>query len=77
MKITRMKLGEGPETADRIFIDHLADDRVAWTGSVDVGGSTVFGYSQGDFATTAEAEASAVEWAKGHGATEIMIEADD
>jgi hypothetical protein len=73
--IKKLKPGErAPETADRIYIDRLPDGRIAWTGSVDVGGKAVFGASPAEFATVQEAETDAIAWAKGHGATDLLIE---
>ena len=75
MFIRKLKPGErAPETTDRVYIDRLADGRISWTGSVDVGGKAVFGASAVDFATIQEAETDAIAWARGHGATELLIE---
>ena len=75
MFIRKLRPGErAPESADRIHLDRLDDGRIAWTGSVDVGGKAVFGASPADFATVQEAETDAIAWAKGHGATDLLIE---
>jgi hypothetical protein len=74
VKVTRVKPGEVPDTADCIRIDRLAPDKFAWMGSIDIGGSAAFGYSPNDFRSADEAEANAVAWAAGHGATEILVE---
>ena len=75
MFIRKLKPGDrAPETTDRVFIDRLADGRISWTGSVDVGGKAVHGASPADFATIQEAETDAIAWARGHGATELQIE---
>lgn len=77
MIVTRVRPGEAPEIADKIYIDHLSDGRIVWTGSVDIGGAAVFGYSRGEFANAEEAEFAAIQWASGHGATELTIETAD
>lgn len=75
MFIRKLKPGErAPETADRIYINRLADGRIAWTGSLDGGGKAVFRASSADFGTIQEAETDAIAWARGHGATELLIE---
>ena len=75
MFIKKLKPGErAPDTSDRVHIDRLADGRISWTGSVDVGGKAVVGSSPADFATIQEAETDAIAWARGHGATELQIE---
>lgn len=77
MRITRLKPGErASDEDDRIYIDRLSDDRVAWAGSIAVGGSAVFGTSRINHPTIEAAEAEAVEWAASHGASEIIIEID-
>ena len=75
VKIIRVKKGEAPDSANRVVIDR-SGDRYEWTGNVDVGGSAVFGASPAEFKTVHEAEADALAWAMGHGATELMIETD-
>jgi len=73
--IRKLKPGErAPETTDRIYIDRLADGRISWTGSVDVGGKARLGASRVDFATIQEAETDAIAWARGQGTTELQIE---
>jgi hypothetical protein len=73
--IRKLKPGErAPESTDRVYIDRLADGRISWTGSVDVGGKAVFGASPADFATIQEAETDAIAWARKHGATKLQIE---
>lgn len=75
MFIRKLKPGErAPETTDRIYIDRQVDGRIAWTGSVDVGGKAVLGASRADFATIQEAETDAIAWARGQGTTELQIE---
>ena len=75
MFIRKLKPGErAPETTDRIYIDRQVDGRIAWTGSVDVGGKAVLGASRSDFATIQEAETDAIAWARELGTTELQIE---
>jgi hypothetical protein len=63
-----------PDTLDRVCIDRLADGRLSWTGSVDVGGEAVSGASRFNFATVQEAETDAIAWAREQGATQLQIE---
>lgn len=75
MYIKKLKPGDrAPDTSDRIYIDRLADGRIAWTGSLGAGRRTVLGASPGDFATVQEAETDAIAWARGQGTTELQIE---
>lgn len=75
MFIRKLKPGErAPESADRIYIDRLDGGRISWTGSLEVAGKAVFGASPSDFATIQEAETDAIAWARGHGATNLLIE---
>jgi hypothetical protein len=75
VKVTRVKKGGGPATANRVIIDR-AGDRYSWTGTVEVAGSAVLGSSPAEFKTVYEAEVDALAWAMGHGATELTIEVD-
>jgi len=73
--IRKLRPGErAPETADRIYIDRLADGRISWTGSVEASGKPVVGTSPTDFSTIQEAETDAIAWARSYGATDLQIE---
>ena len=75
MYIRKLRPGErAADSADRIYIDRLADGRISWTGSVEAGGKAVLGTSTADFATIQEADIDAIAWARGHGTTELQIE---
>lgn len=76
VKVTRLQPGEALEIMDRIHIDRMSNpERYMWTGSVDIGGAAVFGYSVNeDYDTPEEAEAGAIRWAESHGAAEVYIE---
>lgn len=75
MFIRKLRPGErAPETADRVYIDRLADGRISWTGSVEAAGKAVFGSSPTNFSTIQEAETDAIAWARGYGATDLQIE---
>jgi hypothetical protein len=76
IKIVRVKIGEGPDWANRVVIDRTGD-LYEWTGNLDVGGEAIFGASPAEFKSAQEAEADALAWAMSHGATELMIEIDD
>ena len=77
VKITRMKRGQAPDSADRILIDRLPDGRVTWVGALDPSRVGTFGNSLADFYSVEEAEADAICWAEKRGSTEIIIEADE
>lgn len=77
MKIVRMKRGEAPNTADRIYITRRPDGTACWIGAVGLGGAALFGNSMSDLRSVADAEAEAVMWAQRMGAREIIIENDD
>ena len=76
MKIIRMKRGEAPDTADRIYISRRPNGTACWTGAVGVGGAPVFGNSIADLRSVADAETEAIQWAETKGAREIIIEDD-
>jgi hypothetical protein len=73
VNIIRTRRGEAPDTADRIIINRNGD-RFGWTGTVQVGGSAVFGRGPSEWRTVHEAETDALAWAMSHGATQVMIE---
>ena len=74
VKVTRVKKGEAPDTANRVIVDRVGD-HYEWTGNVR--GAAVFGASPAEFKTVHEAEVDALAWAMGHGATELIIEVGD
>jgi hypothetical protein len=63
-----------PATADRIRIDRLPDGRMTWDGLVIVGGAPVRSSGGGMFATVQEAETDAINWARGHGTSLLLID---
>ena len=73
VKIIRMKKGQAPTSADRIYITRRRDGTACWNGAVGLRGG-VFGYSTSDRQSVAEAEAEAINWAQANGASEIIIE---
>lgn len=77
MKIIRMKRGQAPDEADRIYVTRRPDGTAYWTGALGLPGGAVFGNSMTDLRSVADAEAEAIKWAQDKGAREIIIENDD
>jgi hypothetical protein len=77
MEVVRLKPGErAPEGADRIHIHVLPNGKAGWDGSVAFSREAVFGVSENSERLADDAEAEAIEWARGHGATELFVERD-
>jgi hypothetical protein len=64
---------KAPATADRVCIDRLPDGHMTWNGSVIVGGAPVRGGGR-KFSTVQEAETDAINWARGHGTSQLLID---
>ena len=76
MFIRKLQPGErAAETVDRVCIHRLEGGRIAWTGSVGLGGQQAVGTSPAaNFASIQEAETDAIAWARSHGATNLQIQ---
>lgn len=78
MRLVRLAPGErAPETVDRVHINALPNGRFGWSGSVAFRDAAVFANSKNDLESADAAEAEAIAWAEGDGATELYIERDD
>lgn len=77
VKIVRMRRGQSPAGADRIYITRLPDGTAFWMGAVGISATPVFGNRTSPLPSVAEAEEEAISWAQRLGATEIIIESDD
>ena len=50
---------------------------MTWSASLKVGKNEVLGTGRTQFDTVQEAETDAIKWARGHGASELFIDASE
>jgi len=75
MFIRKLRPSErAPAAADCICINRRADGQMSWSGSLSVGDRVVRGVSRAIFATIGQAETDAIEWARGHGTSQLFID---
>jgi len=75
MFIRKLRPNErAPVTVDRICIDRLPDGMITWSGSVRVGNTILTSNGRAMFGTVQEAETDGINWARGHGTSQLLID---
>lgn len=77
MELCRLEPGEhAPTNANRVRIMVTPDGKYAWAGALLVADAARYGLAAAEYASLAQAEKIAIEWAREQGADRVTIELD-